>query len=61
MWIRDPESGQLNLRSDLNRAVWKAFQVAGIGVPFTLKEVRIFRGDPPSDALPAGAVKPPTT
>jgi small-conductance mechanosensitive channel len=41
VWIRDPENGQLNLRSDLNLALWKAFQQHGIGVPFPQREVRI--------------------
>jgi len=41
VWIRDPENGQLNLRSDLNLAIWKAFQRNGIGVPFPQREVRI--------------------
>lgn len=41
VWIRDPENGQLNLRSDLNLALWKAFQREGIGVPFPQREVRI--------------------
>jgi small-conductance mechanosensitive channel len=40
-WIRDPENGQLNVRSELNLAVWKAFQAAGITVPFPQREVRL--------------------
>jgi small-conductance mechanosensitive channel len=41
VWIVDPESGQLGLRSDLNRAIWKAFQEHGIAVPFPQREVRL--------------------
>jgi small-conductance mechanosensitive channel len=41
VWILDPESGQLGLRSDLNRAIWKAFQEHGIAVPFPQREVRV--------------------
>ena len=39
--IRDPESGQLGLKSDLNLAIWKAFQQHGISVPFPQRDVRI--------------------
>ena len=51
VWIRDPENGQLNLRSDLNLAIWKAFQQNGIGVPFPQREVRIV--GMPADSRPA--------
>lgn len=51
VWIRDPENGQLNLRSDLNLALWKAFQQNGIGVPFPQREVRIV--GMPADPRPA--------
>lgn len=47
VWIRDPESGQLNLKSDLNRAIWKAFREAGIVVPSPQREVRIVGSLPP--------------
>jgi small-conductance mechanosensitive channel len=40
-WIRDPENGQLNVKSDVNLAVWKAFQAAGIAVPYPQREVRL--------------------
>ncbi len=50
VWIRDPENGQLNLRSDLNLAIWKAFQRHGIGVPFPQREVRIV--GMPADSRP---------
>jgi small-conductance mechanosensitive channel len=41
VWIRDPENGQLNVKSEINLAVWKAFQAAGIAVPFPQREVRL--------------------
>jgi len=41
VWILDPESGQLGLKSDLNLAIWKTFQQHGIAVPFPQREVRI--------------------
>jgi small-conductance mechanosensitive channel len=55
-WIRDPENGQLNVKSDLNLAIWKKFQAAGITVPFPQREVRLVGGA----ALPSatGAAPP---
>jgi len=53
VWIRDPESGQLNLRSQLNLAIWKAFQENGISVPFPQREVRIVGMPGPAPAQAA--------
>ena len=56
VWVRDPENGQLDVRSDLNRRIWKAFQEAGIGVPVREQAVRVFPGPPvPSPAGGPGA------
>lgn len=44
-WIQDPEAGSLNVRSDLNLAIWREFQLHGISVPFPQREVRLL-GDP---------------
>lgn len=41
VWIRDPEEGQLNLRSDLNWAIWKSFQDAKIEIPFPQRVVHM--------------------
>ena len=43
-WIKDPEAGKGNLRSDLNRALWKSFAANGIAIPFPQREVRIIDG-----------------
>lgn len=58
VWIRDPENGQTNLRSDLNREIWKAFQQAGIGVPVKMQDVRVFAGQTPPPAGASGAAPP---
>ena len=52
-WLRDPENGQLGLKSSINRSIYKAFQVNGISIPYPRRDVRIVRetGDPPP-ALP---------
>ena len=44
-WIGDPEIGTLNIRSELNLAIWRAFQTAGIEIPFPQREVRILSGE----------------
>jgi small-conductance mechanosensitive channel len=41
VWIADPEKGQLNLRSALNREILKAFGANGIRLPFPQRDVRI--------------------
>ena len=53
VFVRDPEKGQLDVRSDLNREIWRRFREAGIGVPVTYKEVRVAGGgEPPTLAAP---------
>lgn len=41
IWINDPEEGQLNLRSDINWAIWQEFQQAGIEIPFPQRVVKL--------------------
>ncbi|HEY3181036.1 MAG TPA: mechanosensitive ion channel domain-containing protein [Casimicrobiaceae bacterium] len=41
VWIADPEKGQLNLRSALNREILDAFRANGIRLPFPQRDVRI--------------------
>jgi small-conductance mechanosensitive channel len=44
VWIGDPETGMLNIRSELNLAIWRAFREAGIEIPYPQREVRILPG-----------------
>ena len=44
VWIGDPEAGMLSIRSELNLAVWRAFQEAGIHIPYPQREMRILSG-----------------
>ena len=44
VWIGDPETGMLNIRSELNLAIWRAFQEAGIHIPYPQRETRILSG-----------------
>jgi small-conductance mechanosensitive channel len=45
IWIGDPEKGTLDIRSDLNLAIRRAFQEAGIEIPYPQREVRILPGE----------------
>ena len=47
LWINDPENGQLNLRSAINRRIWTAFQARGIKIPFPQREYRVLGADGP--------------
>jgi small-conductance mechanosensitive channel len=46
-WIEDPADGSLGLRSDVNLAIWRAFQNEGIEIPFPQREVRLL-GEAPA-------------
>jgi small-conductance mechanosensitive channel len=45
-WIADPESGVNNVRSDVNRAIWRLFRDAGITIPVAQREIYLRRGEP---------------
>lgn len=40
-WIADPENGVNNVRSDVNRRIWRLFHDAGVTIPVAQHEVRI--------------------
>jgi len=40
-WIADPENGVNNVRSDVNRAIWRNFIAAGITIPVAQREIRM--------------------
>jgi small-conductance mechanosensitive channel len=41
IWIMDPQAGVVNVRSDVNRAIWRLFQEHGITIPFPQRDLRI--------------------
>jgi len=43
-WISDPQEGVNNVRSDVNRAIWRLFKEHGITIPVAQREV-LFRQD----------------
>ena len=53
LWVGDPENGQLELRSAINRAIFRAFKEHGIRIPLPQREMRIL------DARGAGLLKVP--
>jgi small-conductance mechanosensitive channel len=40
-WIPDPQEGVNNVRSDVNRRIWKLFQEHGVTIPVAQREVRV--------------------
>ena len=40
-WIPDPQEGVNNVRSDVNRAIWRLFRENGITIPVAQREVRL--------------------
>lgn len=46
-WIRDPEDGVNNVRSDLHLEIWDLFEQAGITIPFPQRDLHLPGGWPP--------------
>ena len=40
-WIADPQEGVNNVRSDVNRSIWRLFREHGITIPVAQREVRM--------------------
>jgi small-conductance mechanosensitive channel len=40
-WIADPQEGVNNVRSDVNRAIWRLFQQHGVTIPVAQREIVI--------------------
>jgi small-conductance mechanosensitive channel len=40
-WIADPQEGVNNVRSDVNRSIWRAFKENGITIPVAQHDLRI--------------------
>ncbi|MDE2219836.1 MAG: mechanosensitive ion channel [Gammaproteobacteria bacterium] len=45
-WIADPQNGVNNVRSDVNRRIWRLFRDAGITIPVAQHEVRLLHDQP---------------
>jgi len=60
-WIADPMNGVNNVRSDVNRAIWRLFRDHGVKIPVAQRELRMLErpvprqpGQPPQDSEPGG-------
>jgi len=51
-WIADPEGGVNNVRSDVNRLIWRLFRDAQITIPAAQREIILRREDPPGAGAP---------
>jgi small-conductance mechanosensitive channel len=49
-WIADPDAGKMNVVSDINFAIWRAFQANGVQIPFPQREIRILNAQPEAPA-----------
>jgi small-conductance mechanosensitive channel len=45
-WIADPVNGVNNVRSDVNRAIWRIFRTHGVRIPMPQQEVRMLESRP---------------
>jgi small-conductance mechanosensitive channel len=45
-WIRDPMNGVNNVRSDVNREIWRLFKKHGITIPVQQHDIRMLRHEP---------------
>jgi small-conductance mechanosensitive channel len=56
-WIADPVNGVNNVRSDVNRAIWRIFRTHGVTIPVPQQETRWLGArvprEPPSEPAPA--------
>ena len=46
-WIRDPMNGVNNVRSDVNREIWRLFKKHGITIPVQQHDVRMVQSESP--------------
>ena len=44
-WISDPQEGVNNVRSDVNRTIWKLFKESGIRIPVAQQEIVVKRSN----------------
>jgi small-conductance mechanosensitive channel len=56
-WIADPVNGVNNVRSDVNRAIWRIFRAHGVKIPVPQQETRLL--EPRVRAYPGAAAAGP--
>jgi small-conductance mechanosensitive channel len=57
-WIADPMNGVNNVRSDVNRAIWRVFRVHDIRIPVAQRELRMLPATPGQPAPADGRRDP---
>ncbi|MBA3564309.1 MAG: mechanosensitive ion channel, partial [Gammaproteobacteria bacterium] len=55
IWIMDPQAGVVNVRSDVNRAIWRLFKEHGITIPYPQRDLRVI--SLPEDVVPGAESK----
>jgi small-conductance mechanosensitive channel len=55
-WIADPVNGVNNVRSDVNRAIWRIFRAHGVHIPVPQRDTRIL--DARSQRMPPAGAAP---
>ena len=45
-WISDPQEGVNNVRSDVNRAIWRLFKEHGLTIPMAQREIHVRNSGP---------------
>jgi small-conductance mechanosensitive channel len=61
-WISDPQEGVNNVRSDVNRIIWRLFKENGVVIPVPQREVYLHDGTgrAPTPNATVGSSKPPS-
>ena len=57
-WIADPVNGVNNVRSDVNRAIWRIFRAHGVTIPYPQRDVRMREPRQPLSAPPPAPTPP---
>ncbi|HEY8052523.1 MAG: mechanosensitive ion channel family protein [Steroidobacterales bacterium] len=60
-WIADPVNGVNNIRSDVNRAIWRIFRANGVRIPVPQQETRMLATRTPGPQPVAAFTIPPST
>jgi small-conductance mechanosensitive channel len=58
-WIADPVNGVNNVRSDVNRAIWRIFRAHGVKIPVPQQETRLFDARLPRQLAGPASQGPP--
>jgi len=61
IWIADPVNGVNNIRSDVNRAIWRIFRAHGVRIPVPQQEMRILASREPGPQSVGSFTPPPAS